>query len=90
MSSNTIRETNTPDLPEDHEFREETFKEQVWRKARENPAVPIGESCSPSLSLSVVLEVPNDVMDTLSQVALPYFSHYIWPLVECANKRVLR
>ncbi|KIM92196.1 hypothetical protein PILCRDRAFT_810206 [Piloderma croceum F 1598] len=42
MSNSTIHEITTPDLPEDHEFREETFKEHVWRRARENPAVPIG------------------------------------------------
>jgi len=44
MSNSTSHNTSTTDLPEDVEFRAETFREHLWRRAKDNPAIPIGFS----------------------------------------------
>jgi hypothetical protein len=44
MSNSTSYGASFADLPEGHEVREETFKEQLWRRMKENPAVPVGTS----------------------------------------------
>jgi len=45
MSNSTSHNTSTTvDLPEDGEFRAETFRELMWRRGKDNPAIPIGFS----------------------------------------------
>jgi Hypoxia induced protein conserved region len=80
MSNSTIHEITTLDLPEDHEFREETFKERVWRRARENPAVPIGESLPFSLAGFIALDALNEAtsITLLTQLTFAGFAAVIF------------